>query len=76
MTIPVEVWVERFREHGRQILVTRGVFVYVAIDDAGRPIPVQREGQLIFGCGWFGVAVTDSGPVLVAIVGSLSMRGG
>ena len=45
MTIPVEVWVERFREHGRQILVTRGVFVYVALDDAGRPIPVQREGN-------------------------------
>lgn len=44
MTIPVEVWVERFREHGRQILVTRGVFVYVALDDAGRPIPVQRDG--------------------------------
>ena len=54
MTIPVEVWVERFREHGRQILVTRGVFVYVALDDAGRPIPVQRERQLVFGCGWFG----------------------
>jgi len=35
--------VERFREHGRQILVTRGVFVYVALDDAGRPIPVQRD---------------------------------
>ncbi len=44
MTIPVEVWVERFREQGRQILVTRGVFVYVAVDDAGRPIPVQRDG--------------------------------
>jgi acyl-CoA hydrolase len=24
--------------------VTRGVFVYVAVDDAGRPIPVQRDG--------------------------------
>jgi acyl-CoA thioesterase YciA len=45
MTIPVEVWVERFREHGRQILVTRGVFVYVALDDAGRPILVRREGN-------------------------------
>src|SRR6266516_3395953 len=43
MTIPVTVWVERFRENGRQILVTRGVFVYVAVDDAGRPIPVQRD---------------------------------
>ena len=44
MTIPVEVWVERFREHGTQVLVTRGVFIYVAVDDAGRPIPVQRDG--------------------------------
>jgi acyl-CoA hydrolase len=24
--------------------VTRGVFVYVAVDDGGRPIPVQGEG--------------------------------
>ena len=30
MTIPVEVWVERFRERGTQVLVTRGVFIYVA----------------------------------------------
>ena len=44
MTIPVEVWVERFRERGTQVLVTRGVFVYVAVDDGGRPIPVQGEG--------------------------------
>ncbi|HEY4757718.1 MAG TPA: acyl-CoA thioesterase [Chthoniobacterales bacterium] len=43
ITIPVEVWVERFRERGRQILVTHGVFVYVAVNDAGRPIPVQPE---------------------------------
>ena len=33
MTIPVEVWVERFREHGTQVLVTRGVFIYVAVDE-------------------------------------------
>src|SRR4026208_915616 len=45
MAIRVEVGVERFREHRRQILVTRGVFVYVALDDARRPIPVQREGN-------------------------------
>src|ERR1044071_3617520 len=44
MRIPVEVWVERFREHGTQVLVTRGVFIYVAVDEAGRPIPVQRDG--------------------------------
>ncbi len=43
MTIPVEVWVERFRNHGTPVLVTRGVFIYVAVDDSGRPIPVKRE---------------------------------
>ncbi len=41
MTIPVEVWVQRYR-HGREERVTRGVFVYVAVDDAGKPIPVNR----------------------------------
>jgi acyl-CoA thioesterase YciA len=43
MKIPVEVWVERFREHSAPVLVTRGVFIYVAVDESGRPIPVQRE---------------------------------
>lgn len=42
MTIPVEVWVERFMD-GRQVRVTRGVFTYVAVDESGRPIPVQPE---------------------------------
>jgi acyl-CoA thioesterase YciA len=45
MTIPVEVWVERFREHGTQVLVTRGVFICVAVDDVGRPIPVQQDSR-------------------------------
>ena len=42
MTIPVEVWVERYM-HEEQIRVTRGVFTYVAVDAEGRPIPVRRE---------------------------------
>jgi acyl-CoA thioesterase YciA len=42
MKIPVEVWVQRFRQHTEPVLVTRGVFTYVAVDDSGRPIPVQR----------------------------------
>jgi acyl-CoA thioesterase YciA len=42
MKIPVEVWVERFRQHTDPVLVTRGVFVYVAVDETGRPIPVER----------------------------------
>jgi len=41
MTIPIEVWVRRFM-HGQQVRVTRGVFTYVAIDDSGKPVPVQR----------------------------------
>ena len=46
MTIPVEVWVERFMSN-EQIRVTRGVFVYVAVDENGQPIPVRRspDGQ-------------------------------
>lgn len=43
MTIPVEVWVRRFMD-GRQVLVTRGVFTYVAVDETGRPILVKRTG--------------------------------
>src|SRR5438105_1951741 len=42
MTIPVEVWVQRYRS-GEQVRVTQGVFIYVAVDDSGRPIPVKRE---------------------------------
>ena len=42
MTIPVEVWVNRYMT-GEQVRVTRGVFIYVAIDAAGKPIPVQRS---------------------------------
>ncbi len=41
MTIPVEVWVQRYRD-GREERVTRGVFIYVAVDDSGKPIPVNR----------------------------------
>ncbi|MGI9086898.1 MAG: acyl-CoA thioesterase [Chthoniobacterales bacterium] len=41
MTIPVEVWVRRYMG-GRMERVTRGVFIYVAVDEAGKPIPVQR----------------------------------
>ena len=43
MKILVEVWVERFRQHADPVLVTRGVFVYVAVDETGRPIPVERR---------------------------------
>jgi acyl-CoA thioesterase YciA len=42
MRIPVEVWVHR-RITGERVLVTHGVFTYVAIDEHGKPIPVRRE---------------------------------
>ena len=42
MTIPVEVWVQRFMS-GEQIRVTHGVFIYVAVDAEGTPVPVRRE---------------------------------
>ena len=46
MTIPVEVWVRRFM-HGERLRVTRGVFTYVAVDEEGRPIPVNRDAAKI-----------------------------
>jgi acyl-CoA thioesterase YciA len=42
MTIPVEVWVHRYMT-GDEIRVTRAVFIYVAVDQNGKPIPVRRE---------------------------------
>ena len=44
MKIPVEVWVRRYM-HGQLIRVTRGVFTYVAVDAAGRPIPVPHAPE-------------------------------
>lgn len=41
MRIPVEVWVTRYMT-GEQLRVTHGVFIYVAVDGAGRPVPVKR----------------------------------
>ncbi len=41
MTIPVEVWVRRFMG-GHVLRVTRAVFIYVAVDETGTPMPVQR----------------------------------
>ena len=40
MRIPIEAWANRFMT-GEVELVTQGVFVYVAVDAAGKPIPVQ-----------------------------------
>ena len=42
MKIPVEVWVQRYMRT-EQLLVTRAVFTYVAIDQAGKPVAVRRD---------------------------------
>lgn len=41
MKIAVEAWVQRGSD-GKLLRVTAGVFTYVALDDKGRPHPVQR----------------------------------
>jgi len=41
MRIAVEAWAQRHKG-GEHVRVTHGTFTYVAIDDAGRPQPVQR----------------------------------
>ena len=42
MTISVEVWVTRYMT-GEQTRVTHGVFIYVAVDGSGKPIPIKRK---------------------------------
>ena len=44
MKIDVEAWVQRGQD-GTLVRVTEGVFTYVAIDDQGRPQPVNRLAQ-------------------------------
>jgi acyl-CoA thioesterase YciA len=41
MRIDVEAWVQRHSD-GSHLRVTEGIFTYVAIDDTGRPQPVNR----------------------------------
>jgi len=39
--IEIEAWAQRHKG-GEHVLVTKGTFTYVAIDDDGRPHPVHR----------------------------------
>ncbi|MEY2659529.1 MAG: hypothetical protein RLZZ123_701 [Pseudomonadota bacterium] len=41
VTVAVEVFAERFRSQGQYIKVTQAELTYVAIDDQGRPRPIQ-----------------------------------
>jgi acyl-CoA thioesterase YciA len=43
ITVHIETIVNR-RDSLEEIMVTEGKFIYVAIDDEGRPRPVTREG--------------------------------
>jgi acyl-CoA thioesterase YciA len=42
MRIPIEAWANRFMS-GEEVKVTEGVFIYVAVDENGRSIPVQGK---------------------------------
>jgi len=44
MHVRVETWVSRHRD-GQEVLVTEGTFVYVAVDQNGRPRPVPAEAS-------------------------------
>ena len=43
ITVEVEVFAERFRAQGQYVKVTQATFTYVAIDDNGRPRPIEQE---------------------------------
>ncbi|WP_422133072.1 acyl-CoA thioester hydrolase YciA [Endozoicomonas sp. ALD040] len=43
MRIKLEVWITNMPFHQQRIKVTEGVFTFVAIDEQGRPQPVDRE---------------------------------
>ena len=42
MRIAVEAWAQR-HDDNKHVRVTRGTFTYVALDDHGRPQPVNRS---------------------------------
>ena len=41
VTVKVEVYAERMRQQGRYVKVTQANLTYVAIDDMGKPCPIQ-----------------------------------
>ena len=43
IALHVETWVRRHR-HGEPLLVTEGLFTYVAVNGAGRPVEIQNKG--------------------------------
>jgi len=47
VTVKVEVFAERFRSQGEYIKVTEAHLTYVAIDDHGKPCPVNANTHAI-----------------------------
>ncbi len=46
MRIRIEVWAMGMPYKDSRVKVTEGVFTYVAIDETGRPIPVDRDTEV------------------------------
>ena len=45
VSVTVEVFAERFRAQGEYTKVTQATFTYVAIDDQGRPRPIEQAAD-------------------------------
>jgi acyl-CoA thioesterase YciA len=43
ITVEVEVYAERFRAQGQDVKVTEASLTYVALDEGGRPRPIDRR---------------------------------
>jgi acyl-CoA thioesterase YciA len=43
ITVQVEVYAERFRAQGQFVKVTEASLTYVALDDQGRPRPIEKH---------------------------------
>lgn len=43
MDIAVEVWISRFAAHDDMRMAAEGLFVFVAIDDEGKPRPIPKQ---------------------------------
>ena len=43
ITVEVEVYAERFRAQGQYVKVTEASLTYVAIDESGKPRPIDRR---------------------------------
>jgi acyl-CoA thioesterase YciA len=43
ITVEVEVYTESFRTQGEFVKVTEALLTYVAIDEAGKPRPIEQK---------------------------------